>query len=91
MKGNADRNASLVIGKRLVECYEKEKPQTPWREEQSSGVVVSQDAGCGKEPSLPSRLRHGDENEHGTAQEQGLRMVEPVRDITYQLRTSMEP
>jgi hypothetical protein len=79
-------------GNRLFERFEisfQEKPPTPLateREEQSSGVVISQDVGCGKELSIPS-TGHGDHNEHGTAQEQGLRMVEPVRDITNPLRS----
>src|SRR5437879_6580336 len=46
MHGNADRNASLVIGQRLVARYQKsskEKPPTPLaagRVEQSTGVVI---------------------------------------------------
>ena len=89
---NADRNASLVIGQRLVARYQKsskEKPPTPLdaeRVEQSTGVVISQDAqSAGTRPSNGS-ARHGDHNEHGTAQETGMRMVEPVSDIAYQLR-----
>jgi hypothetical protein len=39
-----------------------------------------------KEPSIPS-TGHGDENEHGTAQNISSRMVEPVRDITNPLRS----
>jgi putative transposase len=91
MKGNSDRNASLVIGKRLVERYEKpfkEKPQTGTRVrgERSPGVVIPQGAkGVESQPSTGS-VRHGDHNGHGTAQEQGSRMVEPVRDIPCQLR-----
>jgi len=92
MRGNADRNASLVIGQRLVARYQKsskEKPHTPLkagRVEQSAGVVISQVAkGVGTRPS-PGSARHGDHNEHGTAQETGIRMVEPVSDIAYQLR-----
>jgi putative transposase len=92
MRGNADRNASLVIGQRLVARYQKplkEKPPTPLvaeRVEQSTGVVISQDAkSVGTRPSNGS-ARHGDHNEHGTAQETGMRMVEPVSDIAYQLR-----
>jgi len=72
MRGNADRNASLVIGQRLVERYQKplkEKPHTLWRGEKSPGVVISQDAKSQKEPSIPG-ARHGDRNEHGTAQKQ---------------------
>jgi IS605 OrfB family transposase len=91
MKGNSDRNASLMIGKRLVERYEKspkEKPQTGTRVrgERSPGVVIPQDAeSVGTQPST-GVARHGDCNGHGTAQEQGSRMVEPTRDIPCQLR-----
>jgi putative transposase len=90
MKGNSDRNASLVIGKRLVERYEKsskEKPQTGTRArgEKSPGVVIPQAAKRRKRPSIQS-ARHGDHSGHGTAQEQGSRMVEPTRDIPFQLR-----
>ncbi|HEY4036480.1 MAG TPA: transposase [Ktedonobacteraceae bacterium] len=92
MRGNSDRNASLVIGQRLVERYQKsfkEKPQTLLlveRAEQSAGVVISQDVkSVGTQPSTGS-ARHGDHNEHGTAQETGMRTVEPVSDIPYQLR-----
>jgi hypothetical protein len=78
MRGNADRNASLVIGQRLVTRYQqKEKPHTLGREEKSSGVVVCQDAkSVGTQPSTGS-ARHADNNEHGTAQERTLRMDEP--------------
>jgi hypothetical protein len=81
MKGNADRNASLVIGQRLVTRYQKEKPHThlkAGRAERSAGVVISQVAkSVGSRPSNGS-ARRGDHNEHGTAQETGMRMVEPV-------------
>ena len=49
-RGNADRNASLVIGQRLVARYQKsskEKPRASLhteRGEQSPGVEVCQDA-----------------------------------------------
>jgi hypothetical protein len=75
MRGHADRNASLVIGQRLITRYQQstqEKPLTPLATERASkdaGVVVSQDAQsetCG--PSL-LLARHGDANEQGTAQE----------------------
>jgi len=92
MKGNSDRNASLVIGQRLVARYQKplkEKPPTPLvaeRAEQSAGVVISQVAkSVGTRPSNGS-ARHGDHNEHGTAQETGTGMVAPVSDIACQLR-----
>ena len=42
------------------------------------GVVISQDAqSVGARPSHGS-ARHGDDSEHGTAQETGIRMVEPA-------------
>jgi putative transposase len=73
MKGNSDRNASLVIGQRLVARYQKsskEKPHTllkAGREEKSSGVVISQEVkSVGIRPSHGS-ARHGDHNGHGTA------------------------
>ena len=84
MRGNADRNASLIIGQRLIARYQKslkEKPQTPLvaeRVEQSIGVMISQDVqSVGTRPSTGG-ARHGDHNEHGTAHETGMRMVEPV-------------
>jgi putative transposase len=91
MKGNADRNASLVIGQRLVARCQKssqEKPPTPLSTERvakARGVVVSQEAKSKEGPSiLPAR--HGDSNEHGTAQDVSLRMVEHISDIPRQLR-----
>ncbi len=45
----------------------KEKPQARKREEQSSGVVIPQDAeSVGTQPSTRV-ARHGDHNGHGTA------------------------
>jgi len=57
MRGNADRNASLVIGQRLSVRYQKsqEKPSTPLARERVSkdaGVVVSQDAQSAKRNHL---------------------------------------
>jgi len=95
MKGNADRNASLVIGQRLLTRYQQssqEKPQAPLfaeRGEKSPGVVSSQDVKSKRGPSiLPAR--HGDNNEHGTAQDGLLRMDEHPSDIPCQLRFSFE-
>jgi len=69
----------------------KEKPPTPLhaeRVEQSTGDVISQDAkSVGTRPSTGS-ARHGDHNEHGTAQERMLRMDESLSDISTQLRCS---
>ncbi len=91
MKGNADRNASLVIGQRLATRYQqKGKPQTPRREEKSSGVAICQDAQSGGTQPSTGDARHADTNEHGTAQERGMMMVEPVSDIAHQLRFPCE-
>lgn len=94
MKGNADRNASLVIGQRLITRYQKvqEKPLTPLlgeRVSKDTGVVVSQEAKSKEEPSLPP-VWHGDTNEHGTAQDGLLRMDEHPSDIAHQLRFQFE-
>ncbi len=91
MRGNADRNASLVIGQRLITRYQKPsqgKPQAPLlveRGEKSPGVAVCQDAKCEEGPSLP-QARHADRNEHGTAHETDAGMVASVSDIPHPLR-----
>jgi putative transposase len=93
MRGNADRNASLVIGQRLMKRYErsplKEKPHALARRaqgvEQSTGVVLSQDAKREEKPSF-SQARPGEDNGHGTAQEDTLRMDGRSSDIPTQLR-----
>jgi IS605 OrfB family transposase len=75
MQGNADRNASLVIGQRLIARYQKpsqEKPPTPLATERvvkPTGVEVCQDATREQEPSI-LQARHADSNEHGTAQDE---------------------
>jgi putative transposase len=95
MKGNADRNASLVIGQRLITRYQKSsqgKPQAPLiveRVEKSTGVEACQDAKSEEGPSLP-QARHADCNEHGTAQDGSLRMDEHLSDIPHQLRFPFE-
>jgi len=98
MKGHADRNASLVIGQRLVRRFQtnvqkfQEKPPTPLlveRVSRDTGVIVSQDAKCEEGPSIPP-TRHGDNNEHGTAQDRSLRMDEHLSDIPCQLRLPLE-
>src|SRR5712691_10560285 len=80
MQGHADRNASLVIGQRLIARSQeplKEKPPAPvrraGRESKDSGVVLSQDAKRESRPS-PDDARHGDGNGHGTAQGRRRRM-----------------
>jgi IS605 OrfB family transposase len=96
MQGNSDRNASLVIGQRLLTRSQtpfKEKPPTALRragrEEKSSGVALSQDAKREHRPS-PDDVRLGGRNGHGTAQDVRLRMDEHVSDIPCQLRLPLE-
>jgi putative transposase len=94
-RGNADRNASLVIGQRLITRYQQSsqgKPQAPLRGERvvkATGVAVCQDAKSEEGPSLP-QARHADGNEHGTAHEGSLRMDEHLSDIPHQLRFPCE-
>jgi len=94
MRGNADRNASLVIGHRLVLRYQKSvqgKPLAPLHAERVSrdtGVEVCQDAeSVGPRPST-GNARHADFNEHGTAQDMSLEMEKHILDIACQLRFS---
>ena len=96
MQGNADRNASLVVGQRLLARYEepsKEKPHTLARRaegvEKSTGVALSQDAKREEKPSF-SRDRQGDGNGHGTAQGRRRWMGTPLPSIPTQLRLLTE-
>jgi putative transposase len=95
MRGNADRNASLVIGQRLITRYQHSsqgKPPTPLLAERVSkdtGVEVCQDAICEEGPSI-LQARHADSNEHGTAQDVSFGMEKHTSDIPYQLRLPLE-
>jgi putative transposase len=97
MHGNADRNASLVIGQRLIaraQNVAQEKPPTPLlqteeRVVKTTGVSLSQVAKSRRRPSTHP-ARHGAGNEHGTAQERALRMDEPLSHIAHQLRFPFE-
>jgi IS605 OrfB family transposase len=95
MRGNADRNASVVIGQRLLTRYQKplqEKPPAPLRAERATkvaGVVGCQDAKSAKGPSIPS-TRYAAANGHGTAQDGFLRMEKGSSDIPCQLRLFTE-
>jgi putative transposase len=95
MKGHADRNASLVIGQRLVKRYHhllQGKPPTPLRvegAEKSAGVAVCQDATGEEEPSI-LQAGHADRNEHGAAQDVVFRMDEHLSDIPHPLRFPFE-
>ncbi len=65
MRGHADRNASLVIGQRLLARYQQpfqEKPHAPLRAERVSkdtGVAICQDATREEGPSIP-QVRHAE-------------------------------
>ena len=92
LRGNAERNASLVIGSRLTARYQdpfKEKPHTAdrrgGREEKSSGAVLSQDATSKSRPSSDC-ARQGDDTAHGTAHGGTLWMEEQPLSIPTQLR-----
>jgi IS605 OrfB family transposase len=94
MRGNADRNASIVIGKRLLARYQKkqEKPQAPpvpktlpVRPVKMGGVIRSQDAGRTRRPSTQC-ARHGVNDEQGTAQDTLYGMANGVSPILTQLR-----
>jgi hypothetical protein len=89
MRGHADRNASIVIGQRLINRYQKplqEKPQAPLprveRVSKETGVSRSQDAKSQKQPSI-SKARRGERNRHGTALEGTLWMDERPPIYTY--------
>jgi len=97
MRGHADRNASLNIGKRLLARYQPQTSSSPSQEKprarrvrsgrvvKATGVIVSQDAQHQREPSL-SQARHGDRHEHGTAQQETLWMDERPASLPTQLR-----
>jgi putative transposase len=88
MRGNADRNASLVIGQRLIMRYQ-EKPQAPLLRQEwvvkATGVSRSQVAKSQSQPST-DQARHGEGNEHGTAQETDTGMEASVSSIPHPLR-----
>ncbi len=97
MKGNADRNASMVIGKRLLarsqQTPSQEKPPTPLpragKPAKAGGDTRSQDA---KRRGRPSRdpARHGTSAAQGTAQERSAGMVADLLGIPLQLRLFSE-
>jgi transposase len=96
MQGHADRNASLMIGQRLVARYRQplqEKPSTPLprgeRVEKSTGVLLSQEVKRTEEPST-LRARRGGRNEHGTAQGRRPRMRTLSPSIPRPLRLPFE-
>ncbi len=93
LRGHADRNASLVIGQRLIARYQQktiqEKPRTPLarpeRGSKDSGMACSQDAEGKEAPSLLPP-RHGASYGHGTAREVEVCMETTTSAIPPQLR-----
>ncbi len=72
MRGNADRNAAIVIGQRLITRHQ-EKPRTlpaqkAREDEKSSGEIICQDAKRDERPSI-SLTGRADHLGHGTAHE----------------------
>jgi len=93
MRGNADRNASIVIGKRLLARYEqtslKEKPHALLRcAERTTKVEGVRRSQVAKDSGRPSTdlVRHGTANMQGTAQDVSAGMVADISSIPYQLR-----
>jgi putative transposase len=96
MRGNADRNASMVIGKRLLARYQQtftqEKPQAPLATERpvkTGGVRRSQEAKGNGRP-FTNLARHGTANAQGTAQDASVRMGTAAPGIAHQLRVFSE-
>jgi len=97
MRGNADRNASIVIGHRLLARYQQnilqEKPPTPLssaeRPVKTGGVRHSQEAEGTGRPST-NHTRHRKANAQGTAQDTWSGMADPVSGIPHQLRLFSE-
>jgi putative transposase len=97
MRGHADRNASIVIGQRLLARYrhraQQEKPPArrgrSGRVAKATGVIVSQEAQSRKQPSI-ARARHGDRHGHGTALGETLWMEGRPSSLPAQLRLCCE-
>jgi IS605 OrfB family transposase len=92
-RDHSDRNASLVIGQRLLARYQpQEKPQAPLvpktlpeRPVKAGGVLRSQAARRRRRPSTQS-TRHGMNDAQGTAQGALSGMVDNTSGIPRQLR-----
>jgi hypothetical protein len=95
MRGHADRNASLVIGQRLVarcQTIQQEKPPTPLLSERApkdAGVGVSQEPKTEAVGHLSLSERHGNANAHGTAQERRDTDGCPLSDMLPPLRSPL--
>ncbi len=84
-RDNADRNASLVIGQRLIQRYQ-EKPHTRQEGTKVSGTPFSQDAKSEQNPSYSLTQRHGERCGHGIAQREASTMDMASLSIPTQLR-----
>jgi putative transposase len=86
MRGNADRSATLNIGRRLLARHSnKEKPQTLLRSPKGAGVSSSQEAGAEQGPHIPLG-GHRAANGHGTARTTEDSVVSSRSRIPRQLR-----
>jgi len=87
-RDNADRNASIVIGQRLMSRYQ-EKPHTLQEDRKLSGTRITQDAEKQQRPSI-AVVGQGDPCGHGTAHENACRMDTAFSSIPTQLRLFTE-
>jgi hypothetical protein len=93
MRDNSDRNAALVIGKRLLARYQqtslKEKPHAPLQRAERTtkveGVRRSQVAEDSGRPSA-NLVRHGTAHAQGNAQDISAGMVADISGMVRQLR-----
>jgi putative transposase len=92
MRGNADRNASIVIGQRLISRHQEKPPTLSARQKEDtkvSGATICQDAKGEKGPSI-SHSGRADRRGHGTAHGKKRRMEAPSPSIPTQLRLFSE-
>jgi len=93
MKGNSDRNASLMIGNRLFARFGiifQEKPplvrvRSHEQASQDAGVVTLQEPNVQAVDQLSLWVGHESNNGHGTAQSSIPGLAETARDFTDQL------
>jgi len=92
MRGNSDRNASIVIGKRLFARYRQtlsqEKPQAPLATERPTkvGGVSGSQVAKGKGRLSTNHARHGARNAQGTAQDTVFGTANTASGIAHPLR-----
>ena len=92
-RDHADRNASLVIGQRLLTRYQEKPPISvvcQQKDTKVSGAIISQGAKSEQKPSSSVSRRHGDHRGHGTAQREVGKMDTASRSIPTQLRLLTE-